>query len=382
MATTKPNDLTTGARERPRPRIIAFLDPAQVPLIRAVAAQVGVELVGAGSPVKGQTGAVAAELMCPPVDDLRSVLTDAQCDAVLVASSGDFGAAQDAAGVDARAVQAAYTRGVGVASLEPLPASALDVRGAWNDAQAGLVPAAVPRFVGLPRRLRAFRDATEPLAQFGSIRFAFAESLGRPEEGSLAARMLAACHTVVSLMGEPEVVDAAYVSTLGGGRIAPADTLVSLHGDLTAMLRFSDGRAAAIAASSQGARWGFGATMLGQEGRIRVHHMGFAWRAPDGSLRDELRLGEHVDAPGRVAPAHEEGLFGTLRQPPTPTSAHQPAIDALSESLSRILDPGIPDEGPIELESVLCVMQAAMLSARTGQPERPQMFHNVSVGGM
>lgn len=373
--------MPSAIRERPRPRIIAFLDPAQVPLIRAVASQVGVELVGAGSPAKGQSSGVAAELGCTPVDDLRSVLTDSACDAVLIASSGDFGAAQDSAGVDARAVQAAYTRGVGIASLEPLPASALDVRGVWNDSQAGLVPADVPRFVGLPRRLRAFRDAAEPLAQFGQVRFLFAESLGRPEEGSLAARMMAACHTVVSLMGEPEVVDAAYVTT-AGGRIAPADTLVSLRGDLTAMLRFSDGRAAAIAASSQGARWSFGATMLGPEGRIRVHHQGFAWRAPDGSLRDELRLGEAAEPPGRVPKPNEEGLFGALREPPTATAAHQPAIDALSESLSRILDPDIPDEGPIELESVLCVMQAAMLSARTGQPERPQMFRNVSVGGL
>lgn len=382
MATTKPNDLPSAARERPRPRIIAFLDPGQVPLIRAVATRVGVDLVGAGSPVKGQSGAVAAELGCTPFDDLRSVLTDGACDAVLIASPGDFGASQDAAGVDARAVQAAYVRGVGVASIEPLPASALDFRGVWNDAQAGLVPAAVPRFVGLPTRLRAFRDAQEPLAQFGPIRFLFAEALGRPEEGSLAARMLAACHMVVSLMGEPEVVDAAYVSTAAGGRIAPADTLISLRGDVTAMLRFSDGRAAAIAASSQAARWGFGATMLGAEGRIRVHHMGFAWRASDGSLRDELRLGETVAPPGRATPITEEGLFGTLREPPTPTSAHQPAIESLSESLSRILDPDIPDEGPIELETVLCVMQAAMLSARTGQPERPQMFKNVSVGGL
>lgn len=373
--------MPSAIRERPRPRIIAFLDPAQVPLIRAVASQVGVELVGAGSPAKGQSGAVAAELGCAPVDDLRSVLTDASCDAVLIASSGDFGAAQDSAGVDARAVQAAYTRGVGIASLEPLPASALDVRGVWNDSQAGLVPADVPRFVGLPRRLRAFRDAAEPLAQFGQVRFLFAESLGRPEEGSLAARMMAACHTVVSLMGEPEVVDAAYVTT-AGGRIAPADTLVSLRGDLTAMLRFSDGRAAAIAASSQGARWNFGATMLGPEGRIRVHHQGFAWRAPDGSLRDELRLGEAAEPTGRVPKPNEEGLFGAMREPTTATAAHQPAIDALSESLTRILDPDIPDEGPIELESVLCVMQAAMLSARTGQPERPQMFRNVSVGGL
>jgi hypothetical protein len=194
--------------------------------------------------------------------------------------------------------------------------------------------------------------------------------------------MMAACHTVVSIMGEPEVVDAAYVSTAAGGRIAPADTLVSLRGDVTAMMRFSDGRAAAIAASSQGARWGFGATLLGPEGRIRVHHMGFSWRAADGSLRDELRLDEARESPASASNPHEEGLFGTLREPSPASTSHQPAVEALSESLSRILDPDIPDEGPIELETVLCVMQAAMLSARTGQPERPQMFRNVSVGGL
>jgi predicted dehydrogenase len=392
------------------PRVIAFVDPHQLPLLRAVARDAGVTIVGAGSPTKGQTGTVAARLACQPVDDLRSALTEGDCDAVLIVSPGDFGAASASAATDARAVLAAFARGVGVASFEPLPCSALDVRGAWGESQSGTVAATLPRFVGLPKRLRAFRDAAEILSQFGTPRLVHAEALGTPEQGSLGARLLAACDLVVGLMGEPETVDAAYVPPAQGLRAAPGDRVTSLQGDLCATLRFADGRAASILASTRGSRWNCGCTILGDMGRLRIHDRGFSWFAADGTPRDELRYPSPYaspDSPGystqsagsassssRAESSRLPNLFTALDDTSSDAAsrtdddlaplppAHDPAVIALAESLARILDPNIPDEGPIEAASVLAVMQAAMLSARTGQPERPQTFRTVNVGGL
>ena len=379
--------------------MIAFLDPVHVELVRVIAAAANIDIIGAGSPTKGQSGTVAADLGCETTDDLRAALAERVCDAFLIVASGDFGSVSNAAGTDARAVLAAHARGIKIASFEPIPGSALDARGAWSESQSGAIAAHVPRLIGLPRHSRAMRDAAEPLAQFGRPRFLHAESLGRPEEGSLGARMLAVCDLVVSLMGEPETVEAAYVAPSGSMRGPANNAITTLRGDMCATMRFADGRAAGITASSEGARWNFGCTILGEQGRIRIHHRGFTWRAIDGEARDEMRLPEYDDPASRIAqPVDNEiptaHLFEQDRvEAADPYAraaakelafrlAHKPSIEALSESLARTLDPEIPDQGPINVESVLAVVQAAMLSARTGQPEHPQTFRTVSVGGI
>ena len=61
----------------------------------------------------------------------------------------------------------------------------------------------------------------------------------------------------LSLLGEPETIDAAYIAPGHGKGVhaLPGESLRGLEGDLTANLRFADGRAAGLAVSNQGARW-------------------------------------------------------------------------------------------------------------------------------
>lgn len=365
------------AAPRPQPkRILAWLDPGQADLVRAVAEHAHIEIVGAGSPAKAQAGAAATALGCPSLADLRSALTEGEADAVFIAAPGDFGRADAAS--DAPALLAARARGVKVATLEPFPTSAIDLatRG-WTDTSAGVAPASVARLVPLPRHTRPFRDATELIPDLGTIRCVGIESLGGHNEGSLAARLAGAIDTVLLLMGEPELVDAACVSPLQGQGVhaLPGETLTDLHGDVSASLRFADGRAASILASSHASRWNFTCTILSERGRLRVYDDGFELLSPTGVKLDEARhrrtRGHASTAPGRALPglANAEPLGA-----PHP-SPH--AVAAMADALSRLLDQHIPDTGPPDWTGILCLAQATLLSARTGQPESPTTFRTM-----
>jgi len=314
-----------------------------------VAQAAGVDIVGAGSPVKGQSGLLAAGLGCAALDDLRSTLATADADLVWLASAGDFGAGgeQD----DSRAVAAATGRNIKIASLEPIPQSALDLQsGGWL---TGLPrPADSLRFLGLPRLSRSFREAAEALLAFGPPRMLIIDTWSLREEGSLAARLLGAIDLTLSLMGEPETIDAAFVGPMTGTGLhaLPGETFQGLHGDLWAGLRFANGACASIGASNVAGRWNTTATLLSGQGRLRIYDDGFEWIGPDGTRHDQLRIRKE-----------ERG---------EPASASH-SVAALADGLRRLLDDTVPDSGPVSMEAILTIGQAALLSARTAQPESP-----------
>lgn len=326
------------------PRTILWLERTQVEFIAAVARAAKLSIVGAGSPAKGVSGGVAASLGCDAFDDLRAALASAECDLVLLAASPRF---TDPA--DMGALLGARARGIRIASIEPAPSSALDL-GVWSP-PSGPSPRDAIRFLGLPRLSRPFREAQEVIASLGTLRFVHIDAFAGPAEGSLAARLFGAIDLLNSLMGEPESVDAAHVSGAfhQGSRTPPGEALADLEGDLSALCRFSDGRAASVAASNNAGRWNFTATLLAEHGRLRVYDDGFEWVGADAQKRDELRI--------RKAARGD------------PASSH--AVTAIADGIARLTDDTIPDSGPVQLESILGVSQAILLSARTGQPESP-----------
>lgn len=337
------------AKNVPLHKVIAWLEPGQVALIREAATLAHVKIVGAGSPGTAQAGAVAAELGCDAVDDLRSALTEGDADAVLIAARGEFG--KNDAASDGAALLAAQARSCDVLTLEPFPLSAIDLasRG-WLDAGVGARPADVARFVPLPRHMRSFREATEVFTSFGEVRSMAIEAVAPTSDGTLAARLVGALDLVAMIMGEPESIDAAYCSPIKtpGLHALPGETLDELHGDMTLNLRFSGGRAATIFASDQGGAWAFNCTAIGAGGRLRLHDHGFEWFSPTGEKADET--------------SHRKPAKGST------------AAMVLADALSRTLDPHIPDVGPMDWAMVLSMAQAALLSSRTGQSETPATF--------
>ncbi len=334
---------------------VIWATPRQAALARAVAEIAGLELVAAGSPIRGQSGAVASALGCEPADDLRAALAGASADAILILAAGDFGAAE--APEDARAVAAAASRGVRVLSLEPVPSNALDLEpGGWiggNGEGAGAGPAASVRTVGLPRLMPVFREAAETLAAFGPVRTVLIEHWSAPQHASLAARLVGAIDLVHWLLAETESIDAVFVPGAGGPAKVSERTLLEYEGDLNAMLRTVDGRSALIAVSNAAARWNLTVTLLGEQGRLRFFDDGFEWLGPDGAKRDDHRSRTR----GSASPDH--------------------AASVIADSVSRLLDDRLPDPGPLNTGSVLAVAHAAMLSARTRHAENPAMIRRM-----
>jgi len=338
--------------------IAAWLAPEQASLLRHAAHAAELRVVAAGSPARGQTGGVAEQLGGAPIGDLRTMLATTDAGLILIAAPESFGAGPDPA--DAGAIRAAHARGVKIATLEPIPAAALDLAsGGWTESGLGPRPVDVIRFCPLARLSAPFRAAAEVLAGFGHIRMMQVESWSVPAEGSLGARLYGAMELVLSLLGEPELIDAAYVARGHGKGVhsLPGESLRGLDGDLTANLRFADGRAAGLAVSNQAGRWNRTTTLVGPAGRLRIFDDGFEWIAPDGAKTDELR-----------SPARKRGA-----EPAVPLSAA-----ALADALARLLDPAIPDPGPTDHATVLAMGQAALLSARTGQAESPATIKHMA----
>lgn len=346
MPRSAPSPANAPPTTEPRDAIVWLL-PEQAEFVRRVAAAAGLRIVRAGSPIRGQSGAVAGEFSAPPADDLRAVLANEAPRLVWILAPGDFGSAEDAA-----AVLAAHQRGVKIATLEPIPASALDLAASGWAGEVPPRPVDLLRFVPLARLSAPFRDAAEVLEQFGPARAVSIEWWCTPAEGSLGARIFGAMEMALTLLGEPETIDAAYVApALGRGVHAlPGETLRDLHGDMTANLRFADGRAAGIVVSNRAGRWNRTTTLLGPGGRLRIFDDGFEWVGPDGAKIDESR-------PQRRSRGAAAG------------TAH--AVATLADALGRLLDPAIPDPGPLDHAPILAMGQAALLSARTGMGESP-----------
>ncbi|MFN0131076.1 MAG: hypothetical protein ACKVW3_00850 [Phycisphaerales bacterium] len=326
----------------PSRRVVAWFAPHQTHLVRQVADLAQLQLVGIGSSARAQ--GLSSELDAPTLPDLRAALASADADLVFIAHPGAFGLSTD----DASALAEAHRRGLRVATLEPLPASAILLgEPAWTAALA----ADTLRIVPLMRHAAVFRDAQEVLTAFGESRTLCIESLASPREGSLGARLYLALDFVLSILGEPETIDAAYVAPAAGPAIhpLPSESLRELSGHLTANLRFADGRAASVVASDAAGRWSRVLTLLGPAGRLRFYDDGFEWISPEGQRRDQSRSTR------------------TRGQEP----AVPPAAAAIADALSRLLDPSTPDFGPGDHATVLAMGQAALLSARTNQAESP-----------
>jgi len=359
---------------------------SQLDLARAIAraAKLAIGGVASAEPAGSGGGAGSAAFRdaagdLPVVDEFRSALAKAQSGIVLMLSPPSGPA------IDAGQLDAVRSRGVKLASLEPMPASVLDLQdptltppepmdaGIVLGSGAGPAPSSdtlaafspVATFCPLWRASHPVRSAAEVLAQLGTVRTLLVESLAGPGEGSLGARLFDACDAAVWLLGQPDRVDAAYAPAQRsrGVHVAPPQSLAGLSGDMTVNLRYADGRCAAIVASDRAGRWSRCVTLIGEHGRMRVFDDGFVWFSLAGAIvdasRDESRIrgGAAADSP------------------------HRAAAGAIAEQLQRLLDPQIPSPPPIDDVGVLATAGAALLSARTGEGESPATLRRMARAG-
>lgn len=325
------------------PRAACWLMPEQAEAVARVLRAAGIAPALAGSPEPTNSGQVARALGCDACDDLRSVMTSGPIDLVFIAAAGAFGHLD--VDQDLTALQLARQRAVPVATIDPIPAAAMELAGTrWIDALHNGTLAELLRVVPRTRRTPAIDELHATLETFGVVRTCSVRMIGPTALGSLGSRLFDAMDLVRTLMGVPETIDACFVSPAKarGLHQLPGESLRDLAGDLTAHLRFSDGRSAAVHISDRGAATEFDLRAMGAEGSIELAHAGLTWRRPDGELdRTELN-------------------------PPCTLDAGE---SALSTQLANLCAGVGPSHAPIDYPAVLSMTHAAMLSGRTGQGE-------------
>jgi hypothetical protein len=342
---------------------VLWLAPIQSSLLKRVAREAGLRVKSVGSPDPTIASALAREWAAEPLTDLRAALATAERGAVvLIADPGSFGAplargvSTDATRLDVEELDNAHERGVKVLSLEPLPAALTQLASAGVKVTAGGGGgSAVPHTGGewatlapLSRYRRPLRELRELLPTLGHARSLSIQALGTPAHGSLGARLFDAADLAITLLGQPESVHAVYTTpqVARGAHAAPPapDHLRGLDGDLTATLRYDSNRAATIVASNRAARPALSITLLAATATATV-------------TDDRLSV-SHAEVPAHDTPAaaaDPEGAF----------------VEALVTQLTGYLASGVGLAGEVDFAATLALAQAALLSARTGEPESP-----------
>ncbi len=327
---------------------VVWLNPQQESFAGDVVRAAGIDVVAAGCPGTRRAPAPASLLGVTPTDDFRRTIADHADTALIVLAA-------DADVRDALTHPDSLARGVAdshapIYTTEPL-AGSLNALARLHGEH--------PKFSARVHRIPTFAAAPGFVATLASL-----ESFGVPRSLDLACRasrgsislgglLLGAMEFVVSTLGEPESMDASIsgLDALAGLRLAPGETLDRIAGDLSAHLRFADGRSAAVSLSDQGGAWFRGATILGAGGCIR---------ADDRSMSRTDATGEEID---ESAPdgATQVGLAGLLVR------------EIRGRLEGRII--ATPD---VRLEAAYALAEAALLSARTGQPEYPATIRRMA----
>lgn len=322
--------------------------PGQASLFEQVVRLAGLSprIVGAADPP--QARALSERFEAEWTDDLRQTLHTPETRIAIV--GGDSGEYERAALADAELLLRCAEAGMMVISMSPFPDSlraAADMR-ARVSSGAG---ESAPRFAPLFRRGVAFRAAADVFETFGPATLLGLTARSGAGEGGLGARLYDAMDASLHLLGEPELIDASVRGprSRGGLYLTAADSLAQLRGHMSAHLRYADGRSATLTLSDHAGHWFRGATVLGEDGCLRIDEAGFEWISPAGEVIDGSRD----------------------RDESSPDDHGAAAARAIADDITRLLSPGAAPAGPGDPVRTLAMCEAALLSCRTGQAESP-----------
>ncbi len=331
-------------------RAVLWLERAQEDFALALLEATGMipSAIGvADASSRGRADALAAAYPdAQNATDLRLALTTADADLALFLSAVGARDTLD----DPTALAIALERGMKLATIEPAPASALD----FTRFERSLGQPDALRIIPALTRAPVFTHALELLEQLAPVRTLSVSMRGAKGHGTLFARLFDAMDIVLTLLGEPETIDAAVCGPVVPGRVhlAPGDSLRDLRGDLTANLRYAGACAASLSLSDNAGRWFRGVTVVGHGGCLRFDDTSYEFIDPSGKTLDSSSA---KDRRGRKNPG----------------AAHDLAAGACAERLNSLFDPRAVVHAPRKVSTILAMAETALLSARTGAPESP-----------
>ena len=328
--------VVTAAPDSP---ILVYAAAAQLQWLRPALRRAGRSVAALAGPDISPRDAAAVQ--AEHADDLSLALRSARSGAVLLATRPPAAALE---WLEVRGAAELRERGVNLVTIEPIPSSAMSPMLRENAAQNAL-PVVAPMLRHTPLGA-SLRDA---LHTFGAVQTALFAARGTSAFGGLGARLVDALDLLGDLLGEPESIDCAVASprAASGVRAAPADDLTRLSGALTAHLRFESEASAVLSLSDHAGRWFRGLSLAGDSGLIRFDDQGFEWIDPSGNVVERTEAAEE-DPTERLADRVVEALTHPEPVPPAP----------------RV--------------RTMAVAGAAILSARTGQPESPATIRRMA----
>ncbi len=297
----------------------------------------GLKPIGVGGARVAEVNQLAKELGCDKQDDLRKLLVDHPASFLLLMTLE--GATHDD-------LHAAVSQGTTVLTLEPLAADLQELSASMRlgVTPTGNIQDTTGRIVFVPAfgQSPGFLSAADPYELLGDRRMVSLTSHGRPEHGSLHARLYDAWLTVLSFTELPETVDASLVSPLS----QPPEQLRSLSGSLAAHARMPGSNAAVLEITDNAGHTDRAVRVQGDQAVLSVSDTRYALTNPNGEVLDQA---DQQAGPDGFA-------------------------DMLAAQWRKILDrPNLT--GPIThsqqaADAMACCL-ACLLSIRTGQPESP-----------
>jgi hypothetical protein len=324
------------------PEVIVWTGASRAALARAVLAELAgaVQPIAVGGPRHAAISDLAKALTCPCDDDARRLVVDHPAAYLFLAGGIDISSA---------ALTAAAAQGAIILHVEPISDSLHCLR-----PLAPLLDDKQARVIALPDLLRStgWIRAAEPLQAVGNVRSLAYLRSAVDSTAPLAAGLEEAARLTIEFAGMPITIDA---HSSAAGELNPkSEAAAPAH--LTAHARLPDGRGAvwmiSQVSSSAAASFDRSLHLIGDEGRLQLCDESYELSSHAAGMLDRLEP---------PAPAQRPG-FATLIARQWRQLIDRPAL----------LPP--PAAGPglaKRLAAILACRQAALLSARSGQPENP-----------
>ncbi len=313
-------------------RVLVWMNPEQVAFAQAVADQLQMDIILAGSDGAVASSTVSNELQTERIKDFRHQVLDTSPDLVWLLTTD--GLAEDELAI------LAQERTQFVLTHEPILTRIIDCAAVQSIDHVHFIP-----LLKTGHMMKVFDDLRE---SFGHVRSVGVTSRGNRQHGSLYARLFGAVDVVEYLCGPIEQIDAAMSGPLG----EPSATLPGLHGHLTLNARFTENCCASVQVSDLGAAWSRGVTILGEGGCIRLTDTMLEWWDAEGKLVDSST---HQPAPEAFLKNVDATLYHIVID----------EINAIRRSSRR----GFTAES---MTRTIAVCESALLSLRTGQGESPR----------
>ncbi len=326
---------------------IIGLDPVQrdwITALKALTASAAIVPVAAGHRTVAAARDLGDAFDVPAFDDLRQLLLQHNPQILVLDRPSN---------ADAEFLAACAQQNIGIFSLGPPVHSVAEA----HDLGAQLEPRTAllyiyPRLAGTPgyKHCANADEFVKPIrlvvARFFALNHALAKSADLQEDAIRSLTVLAwdAMRTLVELMGLPETIYASVRGTSSSG-----ESFGDISGSAALTMRFPDDATASVTLSDHVWPWQRELLLLGQAGTLQLDETHYRFADAYGKLIDQ---------------------GGT----PQCTGA-QRALVELKEFIEHFEQPASPHRGWEHLlEPVAAMMEAMVVSHRTGQPESPERF--------